>query len=258
MSSTLFDLKGKVALVTGATGGLGLAIAQAMADHGASVLASDLDPVLCARLVERIRRSGGVAHDLAADLSKVEGAAALAAAALAVHGRVDVLVCNAGMQGPAGPIGQASPADWQRVMDLNLRAAMELTTALLPKMAANPGSSVVLMSSIAGLRGNKAIGLYGLSKAALAQLARNLAVEWGPLGVRVNSISPGLVRTPLSASFIDNPAAIERRLSLTPLRRVGEPHEIAGVAVMLASAAGGFITGHNLVVDGGTTISDGN
>lgn len=258
MSSTLFDLKGKVALVTGATGGLGLAIAQAMADHGASVLASDLDPVLCARLVERIRRSGGVAHDLPADLSKVEGAAALAAAALAVYGRVDVLVCNAGMQGPAGPIGQASPADWQRVMDLNLRAAMELTTALLPKMAANPGSSVVLMSSIAGLRGNKAIGLYGLSKAALAQLARNLAVEWGPLGVRVNSISPGLIRTPLSASFIDNPAAIERRLSLTPLRRVGEPHEIAGVAVMLASAAGGFITGHNLVVDGGTTISDGN
>lgn len=258
MSSTLFDLKGKVALVTGATGGLGLVIAQAMADHGASVLASDLDPVLCARLVERIRRSGGVARDLAADLSKVEGAAALAAAALAVHGRVDVLVCNAGMQGPAGPIGQASPADWQRVMDLNLRAAMELTTALLPKMAANPGSSVVLMSSIAGLRGNKAIGLYGLSKAALAQLARNLAVEWGPLGVRVNSISPGLIRTPLSASFIDNPAAIERRLSLTPLRRVGEPHEIAGVAVMLASAAGGFITGHNLVVDGGTTISDGN
>ncbi|KRC29371.1 SDR family NAD(P)-dependent oxidoreductase [Acidovorax sp. Root219] len=258
MSSTLFDLKGKVALVTGATGGLGLAIAQAMADHGASVLASDLDPVLCARLVERIRRSGGVAHDLPADLSKVEGAAALAAAAQAVYGRVDVLVCNAGMQGPAGPIGQASPADWQRVMDLNLRAAVELTTALLPKMAANPGSSVVLMSSIAGLRGNKAIGLYGLSKAALAQLARNLAVEWGPLGVRVNSISPGLIRTPLSASFIDNPAAIERRLSLTPLRRVGEPHEIAGVAVMLASAAGGFITGHNLVVDGGTTISDGN
>lgn len=258
MSSTLFDLKGKVALVTGATGGLGLAIAQAMADHGASVLASDLDPVLCARLVERIRRSGGVAHDLPADLSKVEGAAALAAAALAVYGRVDVLVCNAGMQGPAGPIGQASPADWQRVMDLNLRAAVELTTALLPKMAANPGSSVVLMASIAGLRGNKAIGLYGLSKAALAQLARNLAVEWGPLGVRVNSISPGLIRTPLSASFIDNPAAIERRLSLTPLRRVGEPHEIAGVAVMLASAAGGFITGHNLVVDGGTTISDGN
>lgn len=258
MSSKLFDLKGKVVLVTGATGGLGLAIVQAMSGHGATVLVSDLDPVLCTQTADRIRRAGGAAHDLPADLSRPDSAAALAKSALALHDRVDVLVCNAGIQGPAGPIGQASPNDWQRVIDLNLRASVELTTTLLPKMAMHPGSSVILMSSIAGIRGNKAIGLYGVSKAALAQLARNLAVEWGPLGVRVNSISPGLIRTPLAASFIDNPAAIERRLSLTPLRRVGEPHEIAGVAVMLASAAGGFITGHNLVVDGGTTISDGN
>lgn len=258
MNSTLFDLKGKVVLVTGATGGLGLAIVQAMSEHGAIVLVSDLDPVLCAKTADRIRRAGGTAHDLPADLSRPDSAASLATSALALFGRVDVLVCNAGMQGPAGPIGQASAGDWQRVIDLNLRASVELTTALLPRMATHPGSSVILMSSIAGLRGNKSIGLYGVSKAALAQLARNLAVEWGPLGVRVNSISPGLIRTPLSASFIDNPAVIERRLSLTPLRRVGEPHEIAGVAVMLASAAGGFITGHNLVVDGGTTISDGN
>lgn len=258
MSSKLFDLQGKVVLVTGATGGLGLSIVQAMSEHGAVVLVSDLDPVLCTQTVERIRRAGGAAHELPADLSRLESAQALARSALALYGRIDVLVCNAGMQGPAGPIGQASPSDWQRVIDLNLRASVELTTVLLPKMAMHPGSSVILMSSIAGLRGNKAIGLYGISKAALAQLARNLAVEWGPLGVRVNSISPGLIRTPLSASFFDNPAAIERRLSLTPLRRVGEPHEIAGVAVMLASEAGGFITGHNLVVDGGTTISDGN
>lgn len=258
VSSKLFDLQGKVVLVTGATGGLGLAIVQAMSEHGAIVLVSDLDPALCTQTADRIRRAGGLAHDLPADLSRLDAAAALATSALALYGRVDVLVCNAGMQGPAGPIGQASASDWQRVIDLNLRASVELTTALLPKMAMYPGSSVILMSSIAGMRGNKAIGLYGISKAALAQLARNLAVEWGPLGVRVNSISPGLIRTPLSASFIDNPAAIERRLSLTPLRRVGEPHEIAGVAVMLASAAGGFITGHNLVVDGGTTISDGN
>lgn len=258
MSSTLFDLKGKVVLVTGATGGLGLAIVQAMSEHGAIVLVSDLDPVLCTKTAERIQRAGGSAHDLPADLSRLDSAATLANSALALYGRVDVLVCNAGMQGPAGPIGHTSSSDWQRVIDLNLRASVELTNALLPRMAMHPGSSVILMSSIAGLRGNKAIGLYGISKAALAQFARNLAVEWGPMGVRVNAISPGLIRTPLSASFIDNPAVIERRLSLTPLRRVGEPHEIAGVAVMLASAAGGFITGHNLVVDGGTTISDGN
>jgi NAD(P)-dependent dehydrogenase (short-subunit alcohol dehydrogenase family) len=125
-------------------------------------------------------------------------------------------------------------------------------------MAGRGGGSVILMSSIAGIRGNTAIGLYGLSKAALAQLARNLAVEWGPKGVRVNAISPGLIRTPLAEVLLADPTFMKRRLALTPLRRVGEPHEIAGVVVMLASRAGGFITGHNLVVDGGTTISDGN
>jgi len=114
------------------------------------------------------------------------------------------------------------------------------------------------MSSIAGLRGNQAIGLYGMSKAALAQLARNLAQEWGPSGVRVNAISPGLIRTSLASGLMDNAEFMQRRLAQTPLRRVGEPHEVAGVAVMLASPAGAFITGQNLVVDGGTLISDGN
>lgn len=143
-------------------------------------------------------------------------------------------------------------------MDVNLRAAVELTRHLLPPMAEQGGGSVVLMSSIAGLRGNKSIGLYGLSKAALAQLARNLAVEWGPRGIRVNAVSPGLIRTPLSTPLMADPAFMQRRLAATPLRRVGEPEEVAAVVAMLASAAGGFISGHNLVVDGGTTISDGN
>lgn len=253
----LFDLTGKVALVTGATGGLGSAIAQALAEHGAKVLVSDLDADACEHQAERLRAAGGAAQALAADLSLPLGVRALAASALALHGCVDVLVCNAGVQGPAGPMAGITDANWQQVMDLNLRAAVELTSGLLPAMAAHGGGSVILMSSIAGLRGNKAIGLYGLSKAALAQLARNLAVEWGPHGVRVNAISPGLIRTPLAAGLMDNADFMQRRLSLTPLRRVGEPQEIAGVAVMLASAAGGFITGHNLVVDGGTTISDG-
>lgn len=253
----LFDLTGKVALVTGATGGLGSAIAQALADHGAMVLVSDLDASACERQAEQLRAAGGMAQALPGDLSRLQGARLLAASALELCGRVDVLVCNAGVQGPAGPLAQITDEDWQHVMNVNLRSAVELTTELLPAMAAQGSGSVLLMSSIAGLRGNKAIGLYGLSKAALAQMARNLAVEWGPYGVRVNAISPGLIRTPLAAGLIDNADFLPRRLSLTPLRRVGEPYEIAGVAVMLASAAGGFITGHNLVVDGGTTISDG-
>ena len=258
MHSALFDLTGKVVLVTGATGGLGSSIAQTMAAQGATVLVSDVDAEACEVLVRDLHTKGQKAHALPADLSGLDTVNALATQALALYGRVDALVCNAGVQGPAGPMAETTEAHWQKVMHLNLWSAVALTNALLPPMAANGGGSVILMSSIAGLRGNKAIGLYGLSKAALTQLARNLAVEWGPNGIRVNAISPGLIRTPLATDLLGNAEFMQRRLSLTPLRRVGEPHEIAGVAAMLASPAGAFITGHNLVVDGGTTISDGN
>ena len=256
--SALFDLSGRVVLITGATGGLGRALCQAMADQGATVIASDIDAAACERQAEDLRERGASCIALAADLSREEEAAALAENAIARCGRVDVLVCNAGIQGPAGPLALATGADFDRVMDLNLRSAWWLTGALLPGMAERGDGSVILMSSIAGLRGNKAIGLYGLSKAALAQLARNLAVEWGPRGVRVNAIAPGLIRTPLADNLIADAAFMQRRLATTPLRRVGEPHEVAGVAVMLASAAGAFVTGQTLVVDGGTLISDGN
>jgi NAD(P)-dependent dehydrogenase (short-subunit alcohol dehydrogenase family) len=261
MASSLFDLHGKVALVTGATGGLGQAICAALRAHGAKVLVSDHDASACARLAQALGSDGGEALALTADLADIAGLGDCAARALAWQGRVDILVCNAGVQGPAGPLGAIGDRDWQQVMDINLRSAVELTRHLLPAMATGNGGgggSVVLMASIAGLRGNKAIGLYGLSKAALAQLARNLAVEWGPQGIRVNAISPGLIRTPLAAQLLDNADFMPRRLALTPLRRVGEPDEIAGAVVLLASPAGAFITGHNLVIDGGTTISDGN
>ncbi len=259
MAYSLFDLRDKVALVTGATGGLGQAICAALRAHGAKVLVSDHDANACAHLAQALAGDGGQALALPADLADIAGLGECAARALAWQGRVDILVCNAGVQGPAGPLAAVSDSDWQQVMDINLRSAVELTRHLLPAMAAvSGGGSVVLMSSIAGLRGNKAIGLYGLSKAALAQLARNLAVEWGPQGIRVNAISPGLIRTPLAAQLLDNADFMPRRLALTPLRRVGEPDEIAGAVVLLASPAGAFITGHNLVIDGGTTISDGN
>jgi NAD(P)-dependent dehydrogenase (short-subunit alcohol dehydrogenase family) len=258
MASSLFDLSGRVALVTGATGGLGQSICEALRAHGAKVLVSDRDAQACARLADALAGDDGGASALPADLADIAGLGSCAARALAWQGQVDILVCNAGIQGPAGPLAAVVDADWQQVMDINLRSAVELTRHLLPAMAARGGGSVVLMASIAGLRGNRSIGLYGLSKAALAQLARNLAVEWGPQGIRVNAISPGLIRTPLAAQLLDNADFIGRRLALTPLRRVGEPDEIAGAVVLLASPAGGFITGHNLVIDGGTTISDGN
>lgn len=250
----LFDLTDQRVLLTGATGGLGRAIAQAMAARGARVLVSDVDPVACEALAAELSPPGTA---LPADLSGAGAAQRLAEAALR-DGDVDVLVCNAGVQGPAGPLGDTTDADWDHVMDINLRSAVALSNALAPHMARRGGGSIVLMASIAGLRGNRSIGLYGLSKAALAQLARNLAVEWGPQGVRANAISPGLIDTPLASAPMADADFMRRRLAMTPLRRVGQPGEVAGAAVLLASAAGAFITGHNLVVDGGTLISDGN
>jgi NAD(P)-dependent dehydrogenase (short-subunit alcohol dehydrogenase family) len=253
----LFDLDGQVALVTGAAQGLGLATARALAEQGAAVVLADRDEAAVGAAAAVLREEGHEALALRCDVANAADTKRLGDAALAWRGRLDTLVCNAGIQGPAAPLAETSDEDWQRVFNVNLRGAARLSTALLPAMAGQGGGGVILMSSIAGLRGNKSIGLYGLTKAAVAQLARNLAVEWGPQGVRVNAISPGLIRTPLSRGLMGNDLFMQRRLAMTPLRRVGEPHEVAGIAVMLSSRAGGFITGQNLVVDGGTLISDG-
>lgn len=255
--ASLFDLHGSVALVTGAAGGLGAAICHALATHGARVIVSDRDHGECQALEAGLREQGFEARALPCDLRNPHRIEELATDALGLFGRIDTLVCNAGIQGPSGPIGKASNSDWDAVMQVNLAAPLALTTHLVPHMAQRGSGSVVLMSSIAGLRGNRAIGLYGLSKAGLAQLARNLAVEWGPHGVRVNAISPGLIRTPLAKELLENETFMRRRIAATPLRRVGEPDEVAGAVVMLASPAGSFITGQNLVIDGGSLISDG-
>ncbi|WP_249729044.1 SDR family NAD(P)-dependent oxidoreductase [Acidovorax sp. CCYZU-2555] len=254
---SLFDLSGQTALITGAAGGLGQAIALAFARQGADLVLADRDRAASEAVAARCRALGVQATALSADLADARQAQALADQALAVSGRIDTLVCNAGMQGPAGPLLAVQPQDWQQVFQVNLASAHALCAGLVPAMGARGGGSVILMASIAALRGNRAIGLYGMSKAALAQMARNLAVEWGPQGVRANAIAPGLIRTPLAAGLLQDQAFMARRLAMTPLRRVGEPHEVAGVAVLLASAAGGFISGQNLVVDGGTLVSDG-
>jgi NAD(P)-dependent dehydrogenase (short-subunit alcohol dehydrogenase family) len=256
--TNLFDLSGKVALVTGATRGIGFAIAEVFGQAGATIVVSSESAEDCARAERSLRERGIEAHGRPCDVSDEQQVASLVTSTLEAHNNIDILVCNAGVAPHFGPIADATPADWDLTMTVNLRSILWLTGRVIPQMAARRQGAVVIISSLSGLRGNKSIGLYALSKAAAAQLARNLAVEWGPSNVRVNAISPGLVRTEFARPLLDDPQVLERRLQATPLRRVGEPLEIAGAALFLASAAGAFVSGHNLVVDGGTLISDGN
>lgn len=256
--SALFSLAGRNALVTGGTRGIGLSIAREYGRAGARVMLSSESAEDCAQAVARLAEEGIEAFAAPADLRDAHAVAGLAQQALAQFGRVDALVCNAGVAPHMGPLSSASEADWELTFTVNLRSALWLTSALLPTMAEAGGGSVVLMASIAGVRGNRGLGLYGLSKAGLAQLARNLAVEWGPANIRVNAISPGVIHTDFARPLTDDPERMQRRLALTPLRRVGRPEEVAALAVLLAAPGGAFISGQNLIVDGGTTIGDGN
>lgn len=249
---TMFSLAGKRALVTGSTRGIGRAIAGALIGQGARVVISSEDAADTARVAAELGQPG-----IACDVSDDAALGGLVEFTLSELGGLDVLVCNAGITGRAGPFSDIDMDDYARVMAINLRSQVVLCNRALPHIAAHGGGAVILISSISGLRGNGRINAYALAKAGVAQLARNLAVEWGPRGVRVNAVSPGFIATELSGPLLADEAFMARRMAMTPLRRPGTPAEVAGAAVFLASDAGAFVTGHNLVVDGGTVISDG-
>ncbi len=249
---SLFDLTGKIAIVTGSTRGIGLAIAKGLIAQGAIVTISSENAADTAHVAGELGMKG-----IPADVTDAKALAALVNGTVTAHGGLDILVCNAGITGRGGPFATAQMDDFDRVMAVNLRSQVILANLALPHIAARGGGSAVLIASLAGLRGNGAINAYALAKAGVAQLARNLAVEWGPKNVRVNAVSPGFIRTEFSAPLIANEAFMARRMAMTPLRRAGEPEEVAGAAVFLASPAGSFVSGHNLIVDGGTLITDG-
>lgn len=254
----LFDLSGRVAVVTGSTRGIGRAIAAALLDAGATVVISSEDGADCERVAQEFDPGVARAVAIPCDLADPTSPQKLIADAVARCGRLDILVCNGGVEGPVGPLSEAADEAVGRVLDINLRSAIRLCAAASPHLIGSGAGSIVFISSIAGLRGNAAIGAYGVSKAALAQLARNLAVELGPKGVRANAVSPGLIHTGFAEKLIRDQAFMARRMALTPLRRPGWPEEIAATVLLLASPGGGFITGQNIVVDGGTLITDGN
>jgi NAD(P)-dependent dehydrogenase (short-subunit alcohol dehydrogenase family) len=250
-SKGLFDLTGQVVVITGSTRGIGRAIAARMVEHGARVVVSGRKPDAVTEARDELAAGGGEVLGAVCDIARRDHLERLVAAALDRWGRIDTLVCNAAVSPFFGPSRQMPDEAFARVMDCNVRSNVWLTNAVVPGMAERGGGSVIIVSSIGGLRGSTHLGAYAISKAADMQLARNIAVEWGPRNVRANCIAPGLVRTDFARALWADPDVLRRRVKDTPLQRIGEPDEIAGAAVFLASSAGSYTTGHCLTVDGG-------
>lgn len=255
MTTPMFDLTGKVAIITGSTKGIGKAIARQMARSGAKVVISSRKADACDSVTEEIIAEGGTAVSIPCHIGDKAQLQALVDKTLAQYGRIDILVCNAATNPTYGPLSEIPDGALDKILDVNVKGAVWLCNMALPHIEKQKGGSVILISSIAGLRGSATIGAYGMSKAAEAALARNLALEWGPRGVRVNAIAPGLIATDFAKALTEDPVRRERAATRTPLRRIGEPDDIAGVAHFLASDAAAYVTGQVIVADGGEMVS---
>ena len=257
--TALFDLTGKVALITGSSKGIGLAIAQEMARHGAQVVISSRKGDVCEAVAADINAEcadqPGGAVAIPAHVGRKEELEQLVAETRSRLGKIDSLVCNAAVNPFYGSMADLPDDALDKVLDINIKSNHWLAQMVAPEMIERRDGSIIVVSSVGGLKGSTHLGAYAISKAADVQLVRNLAVEYGPHNVRVNAISPGLVRTDFARALWENPDILAERTSGDPLRRIGEPHEIAGAAVYLASAAGSFTTGQNIVIDGGATIA---
>ena len=254
---SLFDLTGKVAVVTGSSRGIGRAIAERMAEQGARVVISSRKEDACQAVADAINAAHGEgrAVAIAASISSKEALAEMVRRTEGELGPIDALVCNAASNPYYGPMADISDEQFRKILDNNVLANHWLVQLVAPGMRERRDGSITIVSSIGGLKGSRVIGAYNVSKAADMQLARNYAVEYGRDNVRVNCIAPGLIRTDFARALWENPAVLKSATASTPLARIGEPDEIAGAAIFLASAAGRFTTGQTFVIDGGQTIS---
>jgi len=252
MVHNLFDLKGKVALVTGATRGIGRSIAQELARAGAKVAICSRKAEACEEVRTEFEKSGFQVLAKPCNVSRKDELQALVDATAAKWGGIDIVVANAASNPYYGPLTGISDEALDKIFANNVKSVLWLAAMTLPGMKS--GGSFILVGSIGGLLANTVIGAYGMSKATGHHLVRNLAAEWGPKGVRVNTIAPGLIKTEFARALWEDPKRAEERVSNTPLRRLGEPRDIGGIAVFLASPAAAFITGQCIVADGGVTI----
>ncbi len=251
---SMFDLSGRVAVITGSSRGIGRAIALECAKMGASVVVSSRKIDACEAVVSEIEAAGGRASAIACNVGIKSDLEALVAHAMQKYGRIDILIPNAAINPVYGPSSEVSDEVWNKVLTSNLTATHWLCQMVLPGMAERGGGCVILLSSIVSVVGSANLGIYAISKAAEAQLARNLAVEWGARNIRVNSIAPGVIKTDFAKALYENPKAAAAVANMTCLKRLGEPGDIAGVAVFLASDAARYVTGQLLLADGGTSI----
>ena len=259
ISTSLFDMTGKVAVITGSSKGIGRAIAAAMAEHGARVVISsrkaDACEAVAAEINEKVADGPGEALSIPANIGDKQALQALVDSTRERWGRIDVLVCNAAINPYYGPSSEISDAAFDKILASNIKSNHWLCHMVLPEMVERNDGSIIVISSVGGFQASTVIGAYCISKAADLQLVRNLAAEYGPHNVRVNAIAPGLVRTDFARALWENPETLKLATATTPLRRIGEPEEVAGVAVYLASKAGSFATGETFVIDGGQTIT---
>lgn len=258
-SPMLFDLSGKSAVVTGASRGIGEAIARRLAEHGADVVVSSRKLDACEAVANSINQACAreAASAVACNISRKDDLAALVDHACRRFGKIDILVSNAAVNPFFGPSAEISDEQFEKILTANVKASHWLSQMVLPAMAERGDGVFIIISSIGAFLGSDKIGAYNLSKAADLQLARNLAVEYGPQDVRVNCICPGIVRTYFAEALWKDPAVEEMISGRLPLRRFGEPDDIAGAAVFLASPAGRWMTGQAMVIDGGAMISLG-
>ena len=254
---SLFDLTGKTAVITGSSRGIGRAIAERLAEHGAQVVISSRKQDACEAVASRINEihGEGRAIAVAANISSKEDLQRLTDSANQTFGKVDVLVCNAAANPYYGPMAGITDEQFRKIFENNVLANHWLISMAAPQMLERGDGSIIIISSIGGLKGSPIIGAYNVSKAADFQLARNLAVEYGPYNVRENCIAPGLVQTDFARALWDNPDTLRAATADTPLRRIGQPDEIAGAAVYLASPASAVMPGQTIVVDGGAPIA---
>ena len=254
---SLFNLNNKSILITGSSRGIGKSIARHCAIHGANVIISSRKLNICEKTADEINNEVGkeLAHPIAANISDENQLDELVNKTREKLGKIDVLICNAATNPFMGSMLDMPNDKFDKVMNNNIKSNQILCNLVLPEMIDRKDGSIIIISSIAAIKGSAILGAYNISKAADVMIVKNIAAEFGHKNIRANSIAPGLIKTDFAKALWENPDILKTVLRTTPMQRIGEPDEIAGVAVMLASEAGNYINGQTIVVDGGTTIS---